>query len=120
MLEVGKPDHRRIGQPPSEEAPGLEDGIDLMRAELCRRSPVQTQRQRGEQTATACERRRLHNLYAGYRSHRREIGIIPICSCEQDGRNFTRTKPFKGFKQVALIVVAAGPELARNMGKRNT
>ena len=118
MLKIGKPGHRRIGQTPAEEARGLEDGIDALRAELCRRLPVQPQRQRRSQTGTALERRRSHNLHARYRSKRRKIGIIVTCPGEQDGRKFARAELAQRRKQIALIVVAAGPKPAGNMRKR--
>ena len=110
MLKIGKPGHCGIRQTPAEKTGGFEDGIDALRPEFCRRRPVQPQRKRRSQTGAALERRRSHDLHARYRCKRRKIGIIVTCPGEQDGRKLARAELAQRRKQIALIVVAAGPK----------
>ncbi|WP_334440295.1 hypothetical protein [Bradyrhizobium sp. AZCC 1610] len=119
MLKIGKPCYCRIRQTPAEEAGGFEDGIDAMRPEFCRSLAVQPQRQRRNQTGTALERPRSHHLHARYRGERRKIGIVAYPG-KQNGRKLAGAELAQCREQIALIVVATGPDPAGNMRKRET
>lgn len=118
MLHIRYPRHRRDRQPPAEEARDFDNNIHARGPKSRGGSLVQTKCKCHRQTWLSIERLRSNDLDTRYRGKLGELILLGRISGKDNRNEFAGQKPGKRRKQIALIIVAAGPKPSRNVTER--
>ncbi|WP_375788879.1 hypothetical protein ACE10Z_16615 [Bradyrhizobium sp. Pha-3] len=118
VLQIRNPRHGRDRQPPTEEARGFNNNIDVCGAKRRRGSAVQTNRECRSETWLPVERLRSDDLDARYRTKLGEFVLVGPRPGKDDRGELAGQKPIERREQIALIIVAAGPNPSRNVIER--
>jgi hypothetical protein len=83
--------------------------------------PIEPERKRCDETGTTTiERRRLNDFNAGDSGESSEFGGVVADAGEYHWYNFARAIAVQRGKQIALVVVTAGPQPARDIREGDT
>ncbi|WP_249131646.1 MULTISPECIES: hypothetical protein [unclassified Bradyrhizobium] len=118
VLQIRNPRHCRDRQPPTEEARGFNHNIYMRGAKRRRGAAVQTKRECRSETRLPVEHLRSDDLDARYRIKFREFTLVGPRPGKGDRGELAGQKPIERREQIALIIVAAGPNPSRDVIER--
>ncbi|WP_246668023.1 hypothetical protein [Bradyrhizobium elkanii] len=118
MLQIRNPGHCRMREPPTKETCRLDDDINPGAAKRRRGSAIQTKPECRGQPWLSIERFRSNDLDTRYCGKLRELILLGPVPGKDDRNEFVGQEPGKRRKQIALIIVAAGPKPSRNVTER--
>ncbi|WFU35729.1 hypothetical protein QA635_15475 [Bradyrhizobium brasilense] len=118
VLQIRNPCHCRMREPPTKETCRFDDDIDPGASKRRCGAAIQTKPECRGQPWLSIERVRSNDLDTRYCGKLRELTLLGPVPGKDNRNEFAGQKPGKRRKQIALIIVAAGPKPSRNVTER--